>query len=119
MTDKIRLISPPDQILDRSRSILAICLQQDLKNHLEDYLLNIDETINVYVFTEQDKDIQWLLTNVNLADTIIFDIDGCSPSVSHFISYILSFSNTYYRCTNKVAEWDLLNLNRFYDFPKI
>ncbi len=119
MTDKIKLITPPDHILDREESILVICPKDDLKKSLEVYLGQLTHPANVYIYSESDKNIRWLLTTVSIVNTIILDIDNCSDDVSHFISYILSYSNTYYRCENKLAPWELINLNRFYDFPNI
>jgi hypothetical protein len=118
MTNKIKVITAPDRVLDRAKSILVICPSEDLKKSVQEYITTLDESINVYLYTDADKDIGWLLTTVNLADTIIVDIDNCTADINHFISYILSFSNTYYRCTNMIAQWNLINLNRFYDFPK-
>ena len=98
MTDKIKIITQPDHILDREKSILVICPKDDLKKSLEVYLGYLDQPANVYIYSESDKNIRWLLTTVNIVNTIIVDIDNCSEDVSQFISYILSFSNTYYRC---------------------
>ena len=119
MTDKIKVITQPDHVLDRERSLLAVCPSADLKKSLEEYVSNLDYPVNLYIYSKEDDNIRWLLTTVNIVDTILLDIDNCTGDANHFISYILSYSNTYYRCEHMLAPWELINLNRFYDFPNI
>lgn len=119
MTNKVKIITAPDHILDREESLLVICPADDLKKQVEEYVMSDDRPLNVYLYTVDSNNIRWLLTTVNIADKIILDIDNCPADVSQFVSYILSFSNTYYRCQHQLAPWELLNLNRFYDFPNI
>lgn len=119
MTNKIKLITQPDHVLDQAESILVVCPRDDLKKQLEEYVVAQDCAFNIYIYTELDDNTKWLLTTANLADYIILDLDNCSTSVNYFVSYLLSFPNTHYRYDNKLAPWDLLNLNRFYDFPNL
>lgn len=119
MKDKIKVITQPDHILDREKSLLVICPKDDLKKSLEQYISDLDHPLNLYIYSNEDNNLRWLLTTVNLVDTIILDVDNCTGNASHFISYIMSYSNTYYRCEHMLAPWELINLNRFYDFPNI
>jgi len=119
MTNKIKLITQPDHILDQAESILIVCPKDDLKKQLETYVVEQDCPFNIYIYTATDNNIRWMLTTANMVDHIIVDVDNCPADVSHFTSYLLSFPHTYYRCENKLAPWELLNLNRFYDFPTL
>lgn len=117
MNNKIKIITEPDIIFDQAVSILVITPSNDLKSNLQNFLLNSTESFNVYLFTESNKDIKWLLTIAKSVDYVLVDIDNISENVYHFLSYILSIPTTYYKCNNMQVPWDLLNQNRFYDFP--
>jgi hypothetical protein len=116
---KIKIITSPDLMFDRAESLLVITPGIDLKNRVQDYAVESENHLNIYVYNGLEDDIKWLLTVAKTADNILIDIDNCSDDVIQFLSYILSFPNTYYRTVNMRAPWDLLNKNRFYDFPKL
>jgi len=118
MIDKIKIITAPDILFDQAQSVAVICPGADLKTNLEEYLKNASTSINVYLYTEQDTDISWLLKISKMADYVLIDIDNCDANTSHFLSYLLTLSNTYYKCEHMQVKWNLLNKNRFYDFPK-
>jgi hypothetical protein len=117
MTAKIKVITAPDVVYDRTPSILVIQPGENLKIHFDRYAKSIEYPINIYIFSEVDTDIQWLLTIEKFADKIIYDMDNSSELVNHFASYLLSNPNTYYKTQHMKAPWNLLNQNRFYDFP--
>lgn len=117
-TKKIKIITEPDLIFDRAHSLLVIAPSQDLKEKIEEYVLNVDDHVNIYIYNGTDNNLSWLLSVAKMVDYIIVDIDTCPDNVSQFLSYLLSFPNTYYRCLNMRQPWDLLNKNRFYDFPR-
>jgi hypothetical protein len=117
-TKKIKIITAPDLIFDRAHTILVIAPGTDLKTQIEKYALEVDDHVNIYLYKGDEADLKWLLTTAKLVDYILIDIDNCTEEITHFLSYILSFPNTYYRCLNMRSPWELLNKNRFYDFPK-
>lgn len=117
ISDSIKIITPPDVIHDQSKKILVIQPQEDLKQKLESWAIDQDCALSIYYFTRDDKDINWLLTAANICSNIIVDMDNCDDNISRFLSYLLSLPHTYYRCTNMDVQWDLLNRNRFWDFP--
>jgi hypothetical protein len=116
---KIKIITVPDIMFDQAESLLVIAPGADLKNHVQDYAVSFDNHLNIYVYTGLENDIKWLLTVAKTVDNVLIDIDNCPDDVIQFLSYLLSFPNTYYRTVNMRAPWDLLNKNRFYDFPKL
>lgn len=117
MSDKIKVITPPDVLFDQAISIAVVCPDIDLKNRLQEFLLNSKESYNIYLFTEDDIDIKWLLTTAKMADYVLINVDGVPSIVGHFLSYLLSLPTTYYKSAHNVVQWNLLNQNRFYDFP--
>lgn len=116
---KIKIITEPDRIFDQSQTLLVICPDELLKSRVHDYAINCNDHLSIYLYSGSENNIPWLLSVAKSVDNLIIDMDNSSVAVSHFFAYILSLPNTYYRCTDMQAPWDLLNKNRFYDFPKL
>jgi len=118
MIDKIKIITAPDILFDQATSITVVCPGAVLKQNLDEYLKTANTSVNVYLYTEEDRNISWLLKVAKMADYVLIDIDNCGAATSHFLSYLLTLSNTYYKCEHMKVEWNLLNQNRFYDFTQ-
>lgn len=116
---KINLITAPDILFNKSKSLLLIQPNYDIKKGLEEYLRNDTENINIYVYNESTYDIKWLLEVSHLVSMIIIDIDNVNNQVYNFISYLLSLPNTWYKTNNTQIPWDLINKNKFFDFQDI
>lgn len=119
MANKITLVTPPDMILNRVQTILLITPSPDIKNSLEHFISTIKSNINIYVYDENQRDHKWLLTVAVRANAVIVDCDNVPEDLSHFLSYIISMSNTYYRVSNPKVDYLLINPNRFHDFPDL
>jgi hypothetical protein len=116
---KVTLITPPDILPNRTQSILLITPNSDIKDFLDHYLKTFNANIHVYLYTPLDVDIKWLLTVAVRAEAVILDCDNAPDDLSHFLSYIISMPNTYYRVTNPKVDYSIINPNRFYDFPNL
>ena len=116
---KVTLITPPDILPNRTQSILLVTPTSDIKDFLDDYLKTFNANIHVYLYTPTDVDIKWLLTVAVRAEAVILDCDNVPDDASHFLSYIISMPNTYYRVTNPKVDYSVINPNRFYDFPNL
>jgi hypothetical protein len=116
---KVTLITPPDILPNRTQSILLVTPNSDIKDFLDDYLKTFNANIHVYLYTTSDADIKWLLTVAVRAEAVILDCDNAPDDLSHFLSYIISMPNTYYRITNPKVDYSIINPNRFYDFPNL
>jgi hypothetical protein len=117
--DDIKVITIPDIIFDQSTKILVIQPSNDLKDQIQDYILNIDKSVSVYYYMHNDKDLKWLFSVLELVDLAVIDLDGCDAHLSHFLGYILSKPYTYYRTYNMTDPWDLINKNKFFDIEEI
>jgi hypothetical protein len=117
MIDLIKIITPPDIIFDNSYKILVINPYNDLKQSTEEWATNEDHAISIYYYNIHDSDVKWLLTMANICDVILIDVDNCNDHVNSFLSYLISLSTTYYRTSHNMQPWNLLNQNRFFDFP--
>lgn len=113
----IKLITSPDKVFDQNLSMTVICPGEDLKNSLQKYLTTTELDLNIYLYDTEN--IEWLLTVAKMSNYVIVDIDNCNQATSHFLSYILTLPNTYYKCEHMKVRWDFLNKNRFYDFPNL
>ena len=118
MQNSIKIITPPDLIFDQTESMLLVCPGAELKKSLEEHLARSTDAVNIYLFSNE-MDIKWLLTTAKMSNVVIIDIDNCGWNVSHFLGYLLTLPNTYYKCEHMKVEWNLINQNRFYDFPNI
>ena len=119
MANKITLVTPPDVILNRVQTILLITPSADIKNSLEYFLSTIKANMTVYLYDENQHDLKWLLSIAVRANAVIVDCDNAPEDLSHFLSYIISMPNTYYRITNPKVDFLLINPNRFHDFPDL
>lgn len=119
MLGKIKLVTAPDIVHDQAYTILVVCPDEIVKNGLQQYLSSRIDDCVVYIYNGDEKDIKWLLTTAKLSDVVLIDIDNSTEDVSHFFSYLLTLPATYYKCEHMRAQWDVINKNRFYDFPKL
>ena len=116
---KVTLITPPDILPNRTQSILLITPGDDIKNFLDHFLKSFNANLHVYLYTPNEHDIKWALTVAVRAEAVIVDCDNVPEDLDHFLSYIISMPNTYYRVTNPKVDYGIINPNRFYDFPNL
>lgn len=116
---KVTLITPPDILPNRTQSILLITPGDDIKNFLDHFLKSFNANLHVYLYNPKDTDIKWALTVAVRAEAVIVDCDNVPDDLAHFLSYIISMPNTYYRVTNPKVDYSIINPNRFYDFPNL
>ena len=116
---QIRVVTSPDILFDQALQILVVAPDTELKKLLEEYAISVNDHVNIYLYNDTDIDIKWLLTVAKSVDYVIINIDNCNEDTSQFLSYILSMPHTYYKCEHTKQPWDLLNKNRFYDFPNL
>lgn len=119
MSGKIKLVTAPDIVYDQAYTFLAVCPSDSVKSSLQKYLANRLDDCVVYLYNGEEQNIKWLLTVAKMSDIILIDMDNCTEEVSHFLSYLLTLPATYYKCEHMRAPWDIINKNRFYDFPNL
>lgn len=119
MPKKITVITPPDILPNRTQSILLITPSADIKQFLDNFLQTFNANMHVYVYNPNDSDIKWALTVACRAEATIIDCDNVPADLNHFLSYMISMPNTYYRITNPKVDYSIINPNRFFDFPDI
>ena len=70
---QIKLITPPDKLLNENKSILLVNLKDTFKDEFNKIIKEIDVNINLYMYDElENKDsANWLIESSGIADYII------------------------------------------------
>lgn len=116
---KINLITPPDKLYNSNLSYLLVKPSTKLKLQFQSKLSQIDEDVNVYVFDDQESDIDWMLSVSQSADFIIIDIDNCDNLTKLFVALMLTQSTAYYYTSDEITPWHLISRNRIYNMDWI
>lgn len=115
----ITLITPPDKLFNLNLSYLLIKPSTHIKQQFQTILSASIDDLNVFVFDEDDTDIDWLLSVSQQADVLIIDIDNCDLTTMRFVSFLLAQPNTYYLTKDDFTPYNLINKNRIYDLDWI
>ena len=119
---QIKLITPPDKLLNENKSILLVNLKVTFKDEFNKIIKEIVVNINLYMYDElENKDsANWLIESSGIADYIILDIDN-SGLDNWLIGYLLAKSKTFYTCMDipKPKHYNLISSNRIYNLDPI
>jgi len=87
MTNRIVLVTQPDDVLDLGIRILVIDLTIEQSNELSEALKNLDtdDDIIVYKWTFGD-DIQWCIDKIYKADLIFFNAESQNQTLAGFLA---------------------------------
>jgi hypothetical protein len=100
MTDKIIVVTPPDDVAIDGIRILVVCLTQEQGQVISNALLQFDNfNVNVvnYVWNT-GNDVAWLLDKKTKSDAIIFNADIDSNTIT---GYLAAHTKSYYFGTLK------------------
>ena len=78
-----------------------------------------DDDLNVYIYDQDEADIEWMLSVSQQADFIIIDIDNCDLITKQFVSFLLAQPNSYYLTNDELTPWHLISRNRIYNLDWI
>lgn len=98
MTDKVILVTPPDDVNQDGLRLLLVNLTPDLSQLISDSLSQIDETGTIisYIWKMGDS-VSWLLDKRLKSDIIIFNADSTpNGAIELIIGYIAAQRNSYY-----------------------
>ncbi len=116
---KINVITPPDKLFNLNMGYLLVKPSLYVKQQFQTILSqNIDE-INVFIYDDNEHDIDWLLSVANQCDVTIIDVDNCDPTTKLFITYLLAQPNTHYITNDELTPYGLINKNRIYNLDWI
>jgi hypothetical protein len=115
----INLITPPDRLYNSNVSYLLVKPSTKVKMQFQNLLSKIEEDINVYVFDDNETDIDWLLSVAQSTDFVIVDIDNCDSQTKLFIGLILTQPNAHYMTSDEITPWNLISKKRIYNLDWI
>ena len=100
MSDKIVLVTPPDDILQDGIRLLLVDLDTDQTNILSDALKSLTESTSsiVYIWHSLTDDVEWMLEKKHKSDVILFNAASDNDLI---IGYLAAQSNSHYFGTLK------------------
>lgn len=116
---KINLITPPDKLFNLNPGYLLIKPSTKVKMQFQQLLSQSIDDLNVYIYDQDEADIEWMLSVSQQADFIIIDIDNCDNITRNFISFLLAQPNTHYLTSDEITPWHLISRNRIYNLDWI
>ena len=116
---KINLITPPDKLFNLTLSYLLVKPSVTVKQQFQTILSQVPEELNVFIFDQEESDINWLLSVAQQVDLIIIDIDNCDPITQKFITFMLAQPNSYYITRDETTPYNLISKNRIWNLDWI
>ncbi len=116
---KINLITPPDKLFNLNPGYLLIKPSTKVKMQFQQLLSQSIDDLNVYIYDQDEADIEWMLSVSQQADFIIIDIDNCDNITKNFISFLLAQPNAHYLTSDEITPWHLISRNRIYNLDWI
>ena len=97
MTNKITLITPPDDIFDDALRMILVDLTQEQSQLVSDALISMDISINIVAHVWNNTNtIEWLIDKKHKSQLVIFNADSDNAELNGYLS---AHSNSYYMGT--------------------
>ena len=111
----INIITPPDKLFNDAVQVLLVYPTTDLKNAIQDKLVDIEDDINIYVYDKENystEDIDWLLTIFKMSDIAIIDVDNVQSHARDLLSYMIAKPKTFWltKGENRVYNLSLIHI---------
>jgi len=116
---RITVITPPDKLFNLNISYLLISPTLHVKHQFQSILSKSVDDLNVFIFENDESDIDWLLSVAHVVDVVIIDIDNCNNIVKNFISFLLSQPNVHYITNDELTPYNLISKNRIFNLDWI
>ena len=115
----INIITPPDKLFNDAVQVLLVYPATDLKNAIQDKLIDIEDDINIYVYDKENystEDIDWLLTIFKMSDIAIIDVDNVQSHARDLLSYMIAKPKTFWLTKGENRVYNKLSNNKIKDF---
>lgn len=115
----INIITPPDKLFNDAVQVLLVYPTTDLKNAIQDKLIDIEDDINIYVYDKENystEDIDWLLTIFKMSDIAIIDVDNVQSHARDLLSYMIAKPKTFWLTKGENRVYNKLSNNKIKDF---
>ena len=90
-----------------------------VKHQFQSILSKSLDDLNIFIYEEDEHDIDWLLSVSHMVDIVIIDIDNCNSLTKFFISFILAQPNVFYITSDEITPFNLISKNRIYNLDWI
>jgi hypothetical protein len=115
MTDKVLLVTAPDDVLVDGIRILLVDIVPEQQQIISDALTQLDNSPDIVVYVwNSDNDTSWLLDKKLKSDAIIFNADSENDVI---IGYMAAQSNSHYFGTLKILS--MVNKSTIYDTDQV
>ena len=115
MTDKVLLVTAPDDVLVDGIRILLVDIIPEQQQIISDALTQLDNSPDIVVYVwNSDNDTSWLLDKKLKSDAIIFNADSENDVI---IGYMAAQSNSHYFGTLKILS--MVNKSTIYDTDQV
>ena len=115
----INIITPPDKLFNDAVQMLLIYPTTDLKNAIQDNLVDIEDDINIYIYDKENystEDIDWLLTIFKMSDIAIIDVDNVQSHARDLLGYMIAKPKTFWLTKGENRVYNKLSNNKIKDF---
>ena len=109
---KILLVTYPDYYHDKSKKALLINTTAEENTDINDWLLNNPIGMTIYLYNNEDH-LEWLLNVANQADTVYLNVDNTTDISYHYISYLVSMTNTTW--SSQKIDYSIINKGKIYN----
>jgi hypothetical protein len=115
MTDKVLLVTAPDDVLVDGIRVLLVDIIPEQQQIISDALTQLDNSPDIVVYVwNSDNDTSWLLDKKLKSDAIIFNADSENDVI---IGYMAAQSNSHYFGTLKILS--MVNKSTIYDTDQV
>ncbi len=116
----INIITPPDVLHHDAVEILLLCPSDNVKNDVQQSVVDIDNDINIYVYEPNDKlddnDLDWILNIFQKSQITIIEIDNVPAVLQPILSYMIAKPKTFWLTNGNNRVYNKLSNNRVNDF---
>lgn len=116
---KITVITPPDKLFNLTLSYLLVKPSLHVKQQFQTILSKSIDDINVFIYDQDESDIDWLLSVAMQADVVIIDVDNCDTITKQFITFMIAQPNAHYITNDEITPYSLISKNRIYSLDWI
>ena len=112
---RITVITPPDKLFNLNVSYLLVSPSLHVKQQFQSILSKSIDDLNVFIYENDETDIDWLLSVSFMVDIVIIDVDNCNDITKQFITFLLAQPNVHYITNDELTPYNLISKNRIYN----
>lgn len=114
MTDRVILVTPPDDVLVDGLRILLVDLHHDHTQLISQTLAQLESIPTIVTYVWNNNEVEWILDKKPKCDLIFFNADSENDAI---IGYMAAQANSYY--FGNLKSLSQANQNAIYDSEQI